>query len=114
MSYEIFPVCIIAAFMPLNPDSLLSDPARVRRIVTQVILLVAAAAAIFWMVYELQMILVLLAFTAIFCYLIAPLVDFFEFSIRVGRFVLRVPHPMAIILVYLFIARAVLLVLGYF
>src|SRR5262245_8711302 len=92
--------------MPFNTDSLLSDPARVRRIVTQVILLVAAAAAIVWMVYELRMILVLLAFTAIFCYLIAPLVDFFEFSIRVGRSRLRVPHTMAIIIVYLLMAGA--------
>src|SRR5262245_46679052 len=92
--------------MPFNTDSLLSDPARVRRIVTQVILLVAASAAVVWTVYELRMILVLLAFTAIFCYLIAPLVDFFEFSIRVGRFVLRVPHTMAIIIVYLLMAGA--------
>ena len=92
--------------MPLNTDSLLSDPVRVRRIVTQVILLVAAAAAVVWMVFELRMILLLLAFTAIFCYLIAPLVDFFEFSIRVGRFVLRVPHTMAIIIVYLLMAGA--------
>ena len=92
--------------MPFNTDSLLSDPARVRRIVTQVILLVAAAAAVVWLVYELRMILLLLAFTAIFCYLIAPLVDFFEFSIRVGRFVLRVPHTMAIIIVYLLMAGA--------
>ena len=92
--------------MPLNTDSLLSDPARVRRIVTQVILLVAAAAATVWLVYELRMILLLLAFTAIFCYLIAPLVDFFEFSIRVGRSRLRVPHTMAIIIVYLLMAGA--------
>jgi predicted PurR-regulated permease PerM len=97
--------------MPLNTDLLLSDPARVRRIVTQVILLVAAAAAIFWVVYELRMILLLLAFTAIFCYLIAPLVDFFEFSIRVGRLRLRVPHTMAIIIVYLLMAGAVVLAL---
>jgi predicted PurR-regulated permease PerM len=92
--------------MPLNTDSLLSDPARVRRIVTHVILLVAAAVAIMWMVYELRMVLLLLAFTAIFCYLIAPLVDFFEFSIRVGRSRLRVPHTMAIIIVYLLMAGA--------
>jgi predicted PurR-regulated permease PerM len=92
--------------MPLNTDSLLTDPARVRRIVTQVILLVAAAAAVVWVVYELRMVLLLLAFTAIFCYLIAPLVDFFEFSIRVGRFVLRVPHTVAIIIVYLLMAGA--------
>src|SRR5215831_10098168 len=97
--------------MPLNTDSLLSDPARVRRIVTQVILLVAAAAAVVWMVYELRMILLLLAFTAIFCYLIAPLVDFFEFSTRIGRVVLRVPHTAAIIIVYLLLAGAVALAL---
>jgi predicted PurR-regulated permease PerM len=95
--------------MPLNTDSLLSDPARLRRIVTQVILLVAAAVAVVWMVYELRMILLLLAFTAIFCYLIAPLVDFFELSIRVGRSQLRVPHTMAIIIVYLLMAGALAL-----
>jgi predicted PurR-regulated permease PerM len=92
--------------MPLNTNSLLTDIARIRRIVTQAVLLVAAAAALIWLVYELRMILLLLAFTAIFCYLIAPLVDFFEFSIRVGRFVLRVPHTMAIIIVYLLMAGA--------
>src|SRR5215467_10097165 len=96
MAYVIWPGCIIVMLMPLNTDSLLTDPARVRRIVTQTVLLVAAAAAAIWVVYELRMILLLLAFTAIFCYLIAPLVDFFEFSIRLGRFVLRVPHTMAI------------------
>lgn len=93
--------------MPLNTHPLLTDTARVRRIVTQAVLLVAAAAALIWLVYALRMILLLLAFTAIFCYLIAPLVDFFEFSIRVGRFVLRVPHTMAIIIVYLLMAGAV-------
>ena len=70
-------------------------------------LLVAAAAALIWLLFALRMILLLLAFTAIFCYLIAPLVDFFEFSIRVGRFVLRVPHTLAIIIVYLLMAGAV-------
>jgi len=93
--------------MPLNTDLLLTDPARIRRIVTQAVLLVAAVAAIVWLVYALRMILLLLAFTAIFCYLIAPLVDFFEFSIPVGRFTLRIPHTMAIIIVYLLMAGVV-------
>jgi predicted PurR-regulated permease PerM len=92
--------------MPLNTNSLLTDTARIRRIVTQAVLLVAAAAALIWLVYELRMILLLLAFTAIFCYLIAPLVEFFEFSIRVGRSRLRIPHTMAIIIVYLLMAGA--------
>jgi len=71
--------------MPLNTDLLLTDPARIRRIVTQALLVVAAAAAVVWLLYALRMILLLLAFTAIFCYLIAPIVDFFEFSIPAGR-----------------------------
>ena len=92
--------------MPLNGNSALPDLARIRRVVTQVVLLVVAAVAVIWLLFALRMILLLLAFTAIFCYLIAPLVDFFEFSIRVGRFVLRVPHTMAIIIVYLLMAGA--------
>jgi predicted PurR-regulated permease PerM len=100
--------------MQLNTDSLLTDPARIRRIVTQALLLVAAAVAIVWLLYALRMILLLLAFTAIFCYLIAPLVDFFEFPIRVGRFVLRLPHTLAIIIVYLLLAGAVALTIDKF
>jgi predicted PurR-regulated permease PerM len=114
MEYEICPGCIIAVLMPLNTDSLLTDPARIRRIVTQALLLVAAAAAIVWLLYALRMILLLLAFTAIFCYLIAPLVEFFEFSIPVGRFVLRLPHTLAIIIVYLLLAGAVALTIDKF
>jgi predicted PurR-regulated permease PerM len=93
--------------MPFDANSVLSDPARARRIVTQAVLLVAAAAAVIWLIFALRMILLLLAFTAIFCYLIAPLVDFFEFSIRVGKRILRVPHTVAIIIVYLLMAGAV-------
>src|SRR5215475_6587188 len=97
--------------MPLNGNSALPDLARIRRVVTQVLLLVLAAVAVIWLLFELRMVLLLLAFTAIFCYLIAPLVDFFEFSIRIGRFVLRVPHTAAIIIVYLLLAGAVALAL---
>src|SRR5262245_13383774 len=101
MEYGICSGCIIAARMPLNTDSLLTDSARIRRVVTQALLIVVAAAVIVWLLFALRMILLLLAFTAMFCYLIAPLVDFFEISIRVGRFVLRLPHTLAIIIVYL-------------
>ena len=78
--------------MPVNANSALPDPARSRRVVTQVVLLVVAAVAVIWLIFALRMILLLLAFTAIFCYLIAPLVEFFEFSIKIGKVVLRVPH----------------------
>ncbi|HKQ78196.1 MAG TPA: AI-2E family transporter [Blastocatellia bacterium] len=97
--------------MTANANSALPDPARVRRVVTQVVLLVAAAAAVMWLLFALRMILLLLAFTAIFCYLIAPLVEFFEFSIRIGKVVLRVPHTAAIIIVYLLLAGAAALAL---
>ncbi len=95
--------------MTSNASSSWTDPARVRRIVMQTVLLVAAAVAVIWLLFALRMILLLLAFTAIFCYLIAPLVEFFKFSIRIGRFVLRVPHTLAIIIVYLLMAGAVAL-----
>jgi predicted PurR-regulated permease PerM len=93
--------------MPSNQPS--ADSARVRRIVLQVILLVAAAIAVVWLLYALRMILLLLAFTVIFCYLIAPLVDFFEGSLKIGRFVLRVPHWLAILIVYLLLGGGVAL-----
>src|SRR5262249_11794271 len=86
--------------MPFNASPPLTDSARARRIVMQSVLVVAGAVAVMWLLYELRMILLLLAFTALFCYLIAPLVDFFESSIKIGRFVLRIPHTMAIIIVY--------------
>jgi len=97
--------------MPVNANSAWPDPNRVRRVVTQVILLVAAAVIVIWLLFALRMILLLLAFTAIFCYLIAPLVDFFEFSIKIGRVVLRVPHTVAIFIVYLLLGGAVALAL---
>src|SRR5262245_53337492 len=97
--------------MPLNIDSLSTDPASIRRIVTQAVLLVAAVAAIIWLLFALRMILLLLAFTALFCYLIAPLVDFFEAPIRIGNFRFRVPHTISIILVYLLLTLAIMVAL---
>jgi predicted PurR-regulated permease PerM len=95
--------------MSLNAPQSFTDPARVRRIMTQAILLVASAVAIIWLLYALRMILLLLAFTAIFCYLVAPLVEFFEFSVRIGKVTLRIPHTAAIFIVYLLLAGAVAL-----
>jgi len=77
----------------------------------QVVLLVAGTVAVIWLLFTLRMILLLLAFTAIFCYLVAPLVDFLESSIKIGRYVLRVPHTMAIIIVYLLLGGAVAIAL---
>ncbi len=87
--------------MRLNANLSTADPARVRRIVLQVILLSAAAIIVVWLLFALRAVLLLLAFTVIFCYLVAPLVDFIENSIRIGRFAPRIPHALAIIVVYL-------------
>lgn len=89
----------------------MADSQRPRRIVLQVILLVAAAIAVVWLLYALRAILLLLAFTVIFCYLIAPLVDFFEGSFKIGRLVLRIPHTLAIVIVYLLLGGGVALAL---
>ncbi len=70
---------------------------RPRQIAAQVLLLALAAAAALWLLYALRAVLLLLAFTIIFCYLLAPLVDFFEAP--GGR--LRMPRVVAVLLVYL-------------
>ncbi len=97
--------------MPVNANSALPDPARIRRVVTQIVLIVIAAICVIWLILALRMILLLLAFTAIFCYLIAPLVEFFEFSFKIGNFEIRVPHTLAIIIVYLLLAGALAIAL---
>jgi predicted PurR-regulated permease PerM len=95
--------------MPSNANPSTADSGRVRRIVTQVILLVGAAGVIVWLLFALRMILLLLAFTIIFCYLIAPLVEFFEGSFKFGNSVWRVPHWLAIIIVYLLLGGGIAL-----
>lgn len=105
--------CIIIAFM--SDDQTLSsgssDFARTRRVILQVILLVAATIAISWVVYALRALLVLLAFTIIFCYLVAPLVDFIERPFRIGARTWHVPHTLAIMIVYLLLFGGIALAL---
>ncbi|HKX32190.1 MAG TPA: AI-2E family transporter [Blastocatellia bacterium] len=79
------------------------DDARVRRTVLQIILLVTLAVTIGWALYMLRVVLLLLAFTVIFCYLIAPIVDFINRPIRLGR-AWRIPRALAILIVYLLLA----------
>lgn len=86
------------------------DPARVRRIVLTVILLVAASVVVAWLLYTLRLVILLLAFTAIFCYLIAPMVDFIE---RPFRLRLKLPRTLAIVIVYLLLAGGTFLIADY-
>lgn len=77
---------------------------RPRQVALQILLLVMAAAAALWLLYALRAVLLLLAFTVIFCYLLAPLVDFFEGSRATGRFRPRMPRALAVVIVYLLLA----------
>ncbi|MFN0084273.1 MAG: AI-2E family transporter [Blastocatellia bacterium] len=77
---------------------------RPRQLALQILLLVMAAIAAVWLLYALRAVLLLLAFTVIFCYLVAPLVDFFARDRGIGRYRLRVPRVLAVLIVYLLLA----------
>ncbi len=74
---------------------------RIRTIAWQAAITVAAAAGCLWLLYALRMVLLLLAFTVIFCYLLLPLVDFVESPGRRWGLRFRLPRTAAIIIVYL-------------
>lgn len=86
------------------------DPARVRRIVLTVVLIVAAFIGVLWLLYALRLVVLLLAFTVIFCYLIAPVVDFVERPFRLNW---KLPRPLAIAIVYLLFIGAIVLASDY-
>lgn len=70
------------------------------------ILLLAAAIGLVWLLYALRKILLLLAVTAIFCYLLAPLVDFTGGLLSLGRR-WRTPRWLSVLVVYLGLAGAI-------
>lgn len=86
------------------------DPSRVRRIVVTVVLIVAASILAAWLLYALRLVVLLLAFTVIFCYLIAPLVDFVERPFQLSW---KLPRGLAIFIVYLVFIVAIVLAADY-
>ncbi len=88
-----------------------ADLERVGRIAVRVVLLVAAVAGIAWLLYALRAVLLLLAFSVIFCYLIAPLVDLAERPLRFGNSAWRMPRALAISIVYLLLIGVVVFAL---
>lgn len=80
-----------------------------RRIVLTVVLFVAISIIAAWLLYALRMVLLLLAFTVIFCYLIAPLVDFFERPLRFSNPDWKLPRSLAISIVYLLLIGGIVL-----
>lgn len=80
-----------------------TKPDSLQRNVLQIILLVLATALVLWLLYELRKILLLLVFTVLFCYLIAPLVNLIVGPRQFGRITWRVPRALAIFAVYTFL-----------
>ena len=79
---------------------------RLRRMVLQVILVGVAVAVVAWLLYALKKMLLLLALTVFFCYLVSPLVEFVKRPRRLGRSVWRVPHTLAVVIAYLLLLCA--------
>jgi predicted PurR-regulated permease PerM len=80
------------------------EPRTAKRTVLEGVLFSIAAVFALWLFYSLRAVLLLLAITVIFCYLLAPLVDFIESPgrNRLPRF--RLPRSLAILIVYLLLA----------
>ena len=95
-----------------NPEKISQEhrkTVRMRKIVIQIILLVTGAGMLAWILYQIRSVLVLLALTVIFCYLIAPVVDLIEHPLRISGKQRRIPRSIAIILVYLLLAGLIYL-----
>lgn len=80
-----------------------SSENHLQRNVLQIILLVCAAAGVLWLLYALRKIMLLLVFTVLFAYLIAPLVDLLSGPRQVGRLVWRAPRTLSIFAVYVLV-----------
>ncbi len=97
--------------MPEHEKQIQADLERVGRIAVRVVLLVAAVAAAVWLLYALRAVLLLLAFSVIFCYLIAPLVDLAERPLRFRNSAWQMPRALAISIVYLLLIGVVVFAL---
>lgn len=76
-------------------------------------MLVVALAIIVWLLYALRAVLLLLAFSVIFCYLIAPLVDLVERPLRFRNSGWRMPRALAISIVYLLLIGVIVLAMDW-
>lgn len=88
----------------MNDDPASSNPMpptqSLQRAVLQILLLVVSAALVLWLLYALRKVILLLVFTVLFCYLIAPMVDLLMGPRRIGPITWRVPRALAIFAVY--------------
>jgi predicted PurR-regulated permease PerM len=80
-------------------DRLRIENRRLREIILQSILVIGGVVLALWLLYMLKTVLLLLAFTVIFCYLIAPLVELVERFLQFGTN-RSPPRGAAVLLVY--------------
>src|SRR6266404_3913892 len=57
-----------------------------------------------WLLYQIRTVLLLLVLSIFFCYLIAPIVHLIEQPVYIGRYEIKMPRSIAIIVVYVLIA----------
>jgi predicted PurR-regulated permease PerM len=74
------------------------------RVIVRVFLTLAAVMVGIWLLYQLSTVLLLLIISIFFCYLIAPLVRIVEYPVYFRKRELKIPHSLAIFIVYLIIA----------
>jgi len=81
------------------------------RVTLRVIVVLAGLIVASWLLYQIRSVLLLLVLSIFFCYLIAPIVRLIEQPVYIGRYEIRMPRSIAIIVVYLSIGAAFFAVL---
>lgn len=82
------------------------------RLILRILVLILAITAGLWILYRLQMVLLLLVLSIFFSYLIAPLVERFEKPITIRGRSRKLPHTLAIAIVYVLLLASIVLI-GY-
>lgn len=81
------------------------------RVIVRVIILLVALIVASWVLYQIRTVLLLLVLSIFFCYLIAPIVHLIEQPVYLGRYEIKMPRSVAIIVVYLLIGATFFAVL---
>lgn len=74
------------------------------RVTVRVIVVLGGLLVGSWLLYQIRTVLLLLVLSIFFCYLIAPIVHLIEQPVYIGRYEIKMPRSIAIIVVYVLIA----------
>ena len=89
-----------------DPTPVTPEPAQTwfqTRAVLRVLLILLAVAALLWVVYRLTAVILLVVLSIFFAYLVAPLVDLVQQSLRIRGRNRVIPRGLAIAIVYVFL-----------